>query len=156
MRSAATSSSSQTVSEDFHCVAAASHWTAHGATYHAAPNVFRELGAQVELIGDAPDGLNINLDCGSTAPAALQRRVLESGVELGIAFDGDGDRVQMIDARGHLVDGDDILYILAVAWQRQGLLTGPVVGTQMTTSTWSRRCRRVASASSGPMWATAS
>lgn len=123
----------QTVSEDFHLRGRRIALDcAHGATYHAAPNVFRELGAQVELIGDAPDGLNINLDCGSTAPAALQRRVLESGVELGIAFDGDGDRVQMIDARGHLVDGDDILYILAVAWQRQGLLTGPVVGTQMT------------------------
>ncbi|MCK9489920.1 MAG: phosphoglucosamine mutase [Xanthomonadales bacterium] len=123
----------QTVAEDFHlrgrrivldC--------AHGATYHAAPNVFRELGAQVELIGHAPDGLNINLDCGSTAPAALQRRVLESGAELGIAFDGDGDRLQMVDARGHMVDGDDILYILAMAWHRQKLLAGPVVGTLMT------------------------
>lgn len=123
----------QTVAEDFHL--RGRHIVldcAHGATYHAAPNVFRELGARVELIGHAPDGLNINRDCGSTAPAALQRRVLESGAELGIAFDGDGDRLQLVDARGRLIDGDDILYILATAWQRQGTLAGPVVGTLMT------------------------
>lgn len=105
---------------------------AHGATYQAAPRVFRELGARLDLIGDAPDGLNINHQVGSTAPQALARRVLEVGADLGIAFDGDGDRVQMVDAGGRLVDGDDILHVLASRWHGTGELSGPVVGTLMT------------------------
>ena len=105
---------------------------AHGATYHVAPAVFRELGAEVEAIGVAPDGLNINREVGSTAPAALARHVLGSGADLGIAFDGDGDRVQMVDRLGNLVDGDELLYLLALDWQRSGRLKGPVVGTLMT------------------------
>ncbi|HSX59074.1 MAG TPA: phosphoglucosamine mutase [Tahibacter sp.] len=105
---------------------------AHGATYQIAPKLFAELGAQVTTIGTQPDGLNINRDCGSTSPAALQRAVVEQGADLGIAFDGDGDRVQFIDHRGSLVDGDDILYVLASDWQTTGRLSGPVVGTLMT------------------------
>jgi phosphoglucosamine mutase len=105
---------------------------AHGATYQVAPRVFRELGAEVNAIGVAPDGLNINREVGSTSPAALSRHVLSSGADLGIAFDGDGDRVQMVDRMGNLVDGDELLYILAMAWHRHGRLKGPVVGTLMT------------------------
>lgn len=105
---------------------------AHGATYQIAPKLFAELGAQVTSIGTQPDGLNINRDCGSTSPAALQRAVVERGAALGIAFDGDGDRVQFVDHRGNLVDGDDILYVLASDWKASGRLQGPVVGTLMT------------------------
>ncbi len=105
---------------------------AHGATYHVAPRVFAELGAEVDAIGVAPDGLNINREVGSTSPAALARHVIASGADLGIAFDGDGDRVQMVDGLGEIVDGDELLYILALAWQRSGRLKGPVVGTLMT------------------------
>ncbi len=105
---------------------------AHGATYQVAPRVFRELGARVTVIGDSPDGLNINHECGSTHLAALRRRVLDEGAEMGIAFDGDGDRVQMVDRSGRAIDGDDILYILARRWHVRGELFGPVVGTLMT------------------------
>ena len=105
---------------------------AHGATYQVAPKVFRELGAQVITIGDHPDGFNINNGVGSTHPEALQRAVLDAGADLGIAFDGDGDRVQLVDRQGLLADGDDILYVLARHWQRLGQLQGPVVGTLMS------------------------
>jgi phosphoglucosamine mutase len=105
---------------------------AHGATYQAAPRVFGELGARLVTMGDAPNGLNINKDVGSTSPAALAARVLAEGADLGIAFDGDGDRLQMVDADGRVIDGDDILYILAMRWQARGELFGPVVGTLMT------------------------
>jgi phosphoglucosamine mutase len=105
---------------------------AHGATYQIAPTLLRELGADVTAIGNAPDGFNINRDVGSTKPAALQKAVVDSGADLGIAFDGDGDRVQLVDARGGLVDGDDILFVLACSWQNQGRLRGPVIGTLMT------------------------
>ncbi len=105
---------------------------AHGATYQIAPKLFAELGAQVHAIGVQPDGKNINLDCGATHPAALQAAVCEHKADLGIAFDGDGDRVQMVDAQGRLVDGDDLLYILAADRHARGVLKGPVVGTLMT------------------------
>jgi phosphoglucosamine mutase len=105
---------------------------AHGATYRVGPAVLRELGAKVRVIGNQPDGLNINDRCGSIFPAALQDAVREHGADLGIAFDGDGDRVIMIDADGELVDGDDILYIVASARQDSGALQGGVVGTLMT------------------------
>jgi phosphoglucosamine mutase len=104
----------------------------HGATYHIAPAVFHELGAEVISIGVKPDGLNINLDCGSTHPAALQRAVRENQADLGIAFDGDGDRVLMVDADGKLYDGDLMLYIIACHRAKQGVLKGGVVGTVMT------------------------
>ncbi len=105
---------------------------AHGATYHIAPPVFDELGAQVSVIGASPDGLNINAGLGSTHPQALQEAVRAERADLGIAFDGDGDRVIMVNARGEILDGDDMLYIIARSRQRQGELRGPVVGTQMT------------------------
>ncbi len=105
---------------------------AHGATYHVAPPVFHELGAEVIVIGNKPDGLNINEQVGSTYPQALQKAVIEQGADLGIAFDGDGDRVMMVDADGQLLDGDQLLYIIAAARQQSDNLKGGVVGTQMT------------------------
>lgn len=105
---------------------------AHGATYQVAPKVFAELGAEVIAIGDRPDGFNINREVGSTHPQALQQAVLAHGADIGIAFDGDGDRVQLVDRHGALADGDDILYVLARSWHAQGLLQGPVVGTLMS------------------------
>jgi phosphoglucosamine mutase len=105
---------------------------AHGATYQVAPKVFRELGAEVVVIGDKPDGFNINREIGSTHPQALQRAVLEHAADLGIAFDGDGDRVMLVDRFGELADGDDILYVLARSWRGRDLLHGPVVGTSMS------------------------
>jgi phosphoglucosamine mutase len=105
---------------------------ANGATYQVAPKVFAELGAAVIAIGDKPDGFNINREVGSTHPQALQQAVLAQGADLGIAFDGDGDRVQLVDRHGVLADGDDILYVLARSWHVQGKLQGPVVGTLMS------------------------
>jgi len=105
---------------------------AHGATYQVAPYVFRELGANVTAIGVEPDGLNINRDVGSTSPASLIDKVKEIGADLGIAFDGDGDRVVMVTAEGQLVDGDELIFIMARDRQQQGLLEGGVVGTLMT------------------------
>ena len=105
---------------------------ANGATYRVAPAVLRELGAKVYAIGDRPDGLNINLDCGSTRPKAMQRHVVETGADVGIALDGDGDRLVMADADGELVDGDELLYIIASARKAQGAMQGGVVGTVMT------------------------
>lgn len=105
---------------------------AHGATYQVAPKVFAELGAEVVTIGDRPDGFNINREVGSTHPQALQQAVLAHGADIGIAFDGDGDRVQLVDRNGVLADGDDILYLLARSWHGRGKLHGPVVGTLMS------------------------
>ncbi|ODC04858.1 phosphoglucosamine mutase [Terasakiispira papahanaumokuakeensis] len=105
---------------------------AHGATYHIAPAVFSELGAQVSVIGNQPDGLNINKGVGSTHPEALQAKVVELGADLGIAFDGDGDRVMMVNHTGRLIDGDDILYIIARYLLDKDRLKGGVVGTLMS------------------------
>ena len=105
---------------------------AHGATYHIAPNVFRELGAQVIAMGCEPDGLNINEEVGATDVRALQARVLAEKADLGIAYDGDGDRVIMVDHEGNKVDGDQILYIIAREGLRQGQLRGGAVGTLMS------------------------
>ncbi|HZF99042.1 MAG TPA: phosphoglucosamine mutase [Pseudoxanthomonas sp.] len=105
---------------------------AHGATYHIAPLLFRELGADVVPIGTEPNGVNINDGVGSMHIGNLAAKVREVGADLGIAFDGDGDRVLMADDRGSPVDGDDLLYVLAPSWQRTGRLRGPVVGTLMT------------------------
>lgn len=105
---------------------------AHGATYLCGPKVFEELGAKVTLMGAEPDGLNINDHVGSTAPAALAELVKSSGADLGVAFDGDGDRLQMVDADGNLIDGDQLLYVAAMARQQAGTLRGPVVGTIMS------------------------
>ena len=105
---------------------------AHGATYHIAPSVFSELGAEVVPIGCAPNGLNINDGFGPLAPGALCEAVRERRADLGIAFDGDGDRVMMVDGGGELVDGDELLFIIAEARHAGGLLNGSVVGTVMT------------------------
>ena len=105
---------------------------ANGATYQIAPLVLRELGARVEAIGVEPNGVNINAGVGSTHPEALAEQVRERGADLGIAFDGDGDRVVFVDADGTLRDGDDLLYVLGCDWQASGRLRGPVVGTLMT------------------------
>jgi phosphoglucosamine mutase len=105
---------------------------AHGATYHIAPEVFSELGAEVITIGTKPNGLNINLNCGATNTTKLAETVLAEGADLGIAFDGDGDRVMMVDHRGEQVDGDQLLFIIARDAKRRGKLQGGVVGTLMT------------------------
>lgn len=105
---------------------------AHGATYKVAPAVFRELGAKVVLIGAQPNGLNINDHCGSTHLEGLQGRVVAEKADLGIAFDGDGDRVMMVDHTGAVVDGDELLFILARDLQHRNKLEGGVVGTQMS------------------------
>jgi phosphoglucosamine mutase len=105
---------------------------ANGATYQVAPIVLRELGARVEVIGDTPNGLNINDGVGSTHPQTLAKRVVLSGADLGIAFDGDGDRVLFVDGHGNVIDGDGLLYVLASDWKRTGRLHGAMVGTLMT------------------------
>jgi len=105
---------------------------AHGATYHIAPGVFEELGADIVLMGASPDGYNINDGVGSTEPAALQQRVLDEKADLGIAFDGDGDRLQMVNHAGELLTGDDVLYILAMHRLATGRSDAGVVGTLMT------------------------
>ena len=105
---------------------------AHGATYQTAPRVFDELGATVIATGIDPDGFNINTDCGSTHPDYLRRRVLHERADLGIAFDGDGDRVLMVDHKGELVDGDVLLYIIAMERRARGEPVPGVVGTLMT------------------------
>lgn len=105
---------------------------ANGATYHVAPHVFHELGAEVVSLAVQPDGLNINLQCGSTHPQAMQQAVRDHGADLGIALDGDGDRLIMADSSGKLLDGDELLYIIAVHRHQSGQLRGGVVGTQMT------------------------
>ena len=105
---------------------------AHGSTYHIAPSVFQELGASVTSIGVSPDGLNINADSGSTSPQKLAAAVLENKADLGIAFDGDGDRVAMVDHKGRIIDGDEILYVIARDRRQQNVDFGGVVGTSMS------------------------
>ncbi len=105
---------------------------AHGATYHIAPCVFEELGAEVITIGGEPNGLNINDGVGSTNIQALQQEVRKQGAHLGVALDGDGDRLIMVDANGDVVDGDEILYIIASSRQQQKSMRGSVVGTLMS------------------------
>jgi phosphoglucosamine mutase len=105
---------------------------AHGATYQVAPKVFAELGAELYVIGDKPDGFNINDNVGSMHPQTLQNAVVQHKADIGFAFDGDGDRVQMVDRTGALGDGDDMLYVLARSWHKRGMLKGPVVGTLMS------------------------
>lgn len=105
---------------------------ANGATYHIAPNVLRELGAEVVEIGTDPNGININEKCGATDVRALQEKVLEVGADVGLAYDGDGDRIMMVDHLGNKVDGDQILFIIAREALRSGQLKGGVVGTLMS------------------------
>ena len=105
---------------------------AHGAAYHVAPPVFHELGAEVIAIGSEPDGLNINAGVGALHPRHLQAAVVEHGADVGLAFDGDGDRLLMVDAKGAAYDGDQLLYVIALDYWRRGAMTGGVVGTQMS------------------------
>ena len=105
---------------------------AHGATYHVAPAVFHELGADVINIGSQPNGLNINEQCGSTHPRTLQQAVLAEHADIGIALDGDGDRVIMVDKKGEVLDGDELLFIIASMRKQQNTLNGVVVGTVMS------------------------
>jgi phosphoglucosamine mutase len=105
---------------------------AHGATYNIAPSVFEELGARVIPMFVEPNGTNINRSCGSTKPEALQEKVVEVGADLGIAFDGDGDRVVFVDHKGELVDGDELLYIIAAYKHQFGGGCDGVVGTLMS------------------------
>ena len=105
---------------------------AHGATYHIAPHVLSELGAEIIIIGAEPNGLNINEGCGATKPDKLVACVLENQADIGIALDGDGDRLVMVDHKGEVVDGDELIYIIAKSRQGVGQMSGPVVGTLMT------------------------
>ena len=105
---------------------------ANGATYQVAPQVFSELGADVVVMAAEPDGFNINQACGSTEPQALRKKVVEEKADFGIAFDGDGDRLAMVDSHGALLDGDQLLFIIARDRQRRATLQGGVVGTVMS------------------------
>lgn len=105
---------------------------ANGANYRLGPQIFERLGASVIAIGHEPDGLNINDGCGTMHPEALAARVVAEGADVGVAFDGDGDRVLLVDATGHVLDGDDLLFLLARDRAERGMLRGPVVGTLMT------------------------
>ena len=105
---------------------------AHGATYHIAPHVFTEVGAEVVSICVEPDGLNINEECGATKPELLAEKVIEFRADLGIALDGDGDRLIMVDHKGEVVDGDELIYIIAKSKQQAGELQNNVVGTLMS------------------------
>ncbi len=105
---------------------------AHGATYHIAPNVFSELGAEVISLSSKPNGVNINDNCGATNPKELRMAVIEHHADLGIAIDGDGDRLIMVDDTGAIVDGDELLYVIANARKKENLLDGGVVGTLMS------------------------
>ena len=116
---------------------------AHGATYHIARHVFHELGADVVAIGVQPDGKNINDNYGATAPANLQQAVRDHNADIGIALDGDGDRVVMADADGKLYDGDQLLYVIASYRKAQGMLKGGVVGTLMTNLAFEHAMQRM-------------
>ncbi|HEV2613405.1 MAG TPA: phosphoglucosamine mutase [Gammaproteobacteria bacterium] len=105
---------------------------ANGATYHIAPHVFRELDADVIELGVEPDGFNINLNCGATDPSLLQKVVLAEKADVGIALDGDGDRVIMVDSKGDILDGDDLLYIIAKYYLSRNIELGGVAGTVMS------------------------
>ena len=105
---------------------------ANGATYHIAPDVMRELGAEVIKVACEPNGLNINAKCGATHVDTMIQKVLEVKADVGIAYDGDGDRVMMVDHKGRVFDGDDIVYIIAKYAFEKGELGGGVVGTVMS------------------------
>ena len=105
---------------------------AHGATYHIAPNVFRELGAEVIEIGTSPNGTNINDGCGATSMDAISKAVVEHKADLGIALDGDGDRLMMVDHTGYILDGDECVYVIAANDVQSGTIQGGVVGTLMS------------------------
>jgi phosphoglucosamine mutase len=113
---------------------------AHGAAYTVAPSALWELGADVIAIGVAPDGTNVNDQVGSTAPEALQRKVLETRADIGIALDGDADRLILVDERGKLIDGDQIMALIALSWQRRGLLKGGGIVATVMSNLGLERC----------------
>ncbi len=112
---------------------------ANGAAYHVAPDALWELGAEVIAMGVSPNGLNINDGCGSTRPEALQKRVVEEGADVGIALDGDADRIVVVDEKGRLVDGDQMMALIALDYQKRGRLKGAVVATIMSNLGLERR-----------------
>ncbi|MTW20392.1 phosphoglucosamine mutase [Allochromatium palmeri] len=116
---------------------------ANGATYNTAPFVFEELGASVVRLGTEPDGFNINHGVGSTEPGTLREAVVREEADLGIAFDGDGDRVLMVDSRGHLIDGDQLLYLIAKSRLLTGAMRGEVVGTLMSNLGFEHALKRL-------------
>ena len=116
---------------------------AHGATYQVAPKVFSDLGADVVTINNKPDGLNINHNAGSVHPELLQKSVLSNNADLGIAFDGDGDRVIMTDSNGNLIDGDQLLFLIMQDYHKQDKLKGGVVGTLMTNLAFEEECKKL-------------
>ena len=116
---------------------------AHGATYQAAPKVFSDFGAEIITINNKPDGLNINHNAGSTHPEFLQKSVLSNSADLGIAFDGDGDRVIMSDSNGNLVDGDQLLFLIVQNYFHRDKLKGGVVGTLMTNLAFEEQCKKM-------------
>jgi len=116
---------------------------AHGATYQVAPKVFSDLGAEVIVINNKPDGLNINHDAGSVHPELLQKSVLSNNADLGIAFDGDGDRVIMSDSNGNLIDGDQLLFLIVQNYHKKNILKGGVVGTLMTNLAFEEQCKEM-------------
>jgi len=115
---------------------------AHGATYQVAPKVFSGLGAEVVVINNKPDGLNINQNAGSVHPELLQKSVLSNNADLGIAFDGDGDRVIMTDSNGNLIDGDQLLFLIVQNYHNKNKLKGGVVGTLMTNLAFEEGCKK--------------
>jgi len=116
---------------------------AHGATYQVAPKVFSDLGAEVVVINNKPDGLNINNNAGSVHPELLQKSVLSNNADLGIAFDGDGDRVVMSDSNGNLIDGDQLLLLIVKNYHKKDKLKGGVVGTLMTNFAFEEQCKKL-------------
>jgi len=114
---------------------------ANGATYHIAPTIFSALGANIIVVNDKPNGLNINKKAGSIHPKNLQSAVVSHNADMGIAFDGDGDRVIMVDQNGTLVDGDQLLYLIAQFYIKEGYKFGGVVGTHMTNLAFEERCK---------------
>jgi len=116
---------------------------AHGATYQVAPKVFSDFGAEVVVINNKPDGLNINHNAGSVHPELLQKSVLSNNADLGIAFDGDGDRVVMTDSNGNLVDGDQLLLLIVQNYHKKDQLKGGVVGTLMTNLAFEEQCKKL-------------
>ena len=116
---------------------------ANGAAYHIAPHVFHELGADVESVGAHPDGFNINAQVGATSPGALQAAVQQTGADLGIALDGDGDRLVMVDGAGKLYDGDQLLYVIACHRRKARELGKGVVGTLRPILRWSSRIAKL-------------
>jgi phosphoglucosamine mutase len=114
---------------------------ANGAAYHVAPEALWELGAEVIPLGVDPDGLNINRRCGSTHPQALQETVVAGGADIGLALDGDADRLIVVDEQGRLIDGDQLMALIALDYQRRGILKGAVVATVMSNLGFERRLR---------------